>query len=327
MFYFRYLDPTPIKVGQVTLNPRQIYYALYKSKSFCLGLDGQLVPTPVKEDVLQAILAKSRPMTNMPTMATPSTDRIKRESTEEAAPENKADSPALPVMPKSVIPINATGERLTMREPSSIIPAAMTTLKPSKPVPVQILPNPILYKSKAGKKTQLYPIQPDILDITNDALRYIGSISPFKGDRLYLTECFDLPTMISIITQAGQMRSRAFLVINRGQLAYLNGGKLDTKILAQAITHELAHYKWYSGVVKETDVIKFKRLYSSNKELHPDQFNHPGYDNPWTAEAWAVLCEYMVHGTSVRGLVTPLGWEIAEKYFQNNYLKNGVPNS
>jgi hypothetical protein len=326
MFYFRYLDSAPIKVGQVTLNPRQIYYALYKAKAFCLGLDGQLVPTPIKEDVLQSILAKSRPMTNMPTLPTLTTERIKQESLSEATPDNKADSPALPVMPKSVIPANAPSERLKLSVPKKINNRPIVG-KTSVPIPIQMLPNPTRFRSKSGKTALIYPIQPDILDMVTEALKHTGSIVPYKGSRLYLAESFDYATMISIITQANQMRSKSFLIINRGQLTQINGGVLDTKIVAQAITHELAHYMWYSGIVKQTDVTKFKRMYSENKELHPDQFEHPGYSNPWSSEAWAVLCEYMVHGTSARGLVTPLGWEIAQEYFQNNYLKNGKPSN
>lgn len=324
MFYFRYLDLTPIRIGQVTLNPRQIYYALYKSDSFHIGLDGQLVPTPIKEEVLQSILGNSRSMTNMPTLPDRTTTRIKRESITEAAPEDKADSPALPIMPKSVIPANATGERIPLREPKQIKNSHIAG-KTSVPIPIQMLPKPVKFKSKSGKAAMIYPIQPDILDMVTEALKHTGSIVPYKGSRLYLAESFDYSTMISIITQANQMRSRSFLIINRGQLAHINGGVLDTRIVAQAITHELAHYMWYSGIVKQTDLVKFKRMYSSNKDLHPDQFEHPGYSNPWASEAWAVLCEYMVHGTSARGLVTPLGWEIAQEYFQNNFLKNGVP--
>ncbi|MDV7390355.1 hypothetical protein RZS08_03335, partial [Arthrospira platensis SPKY1] len=90
-----------------------------------------------------------------------------------------------------------------------------------------------------------------------------------------------------------------YLIIQRFQLAELNDGVIDVSLMARVITHELAHYMWHSGVVKQSDLERFRKQLAARR-LHPNQFEHAGYSYPWYEEAWAILAEYMVHGKSAR---------------------------
>lgn len=167
------------------------------------------------------------------------------------------------------------------------------------------------------------PIMPPtdrVFNMVEKSIAYLGVKARFKK-----------PVTIAVTNSAGTcMLGRpnpkrgsmdTYIVLNLSQLQRLFG-TITVQGLAQVITHELAHYTMDYKVMKQTDLLKFKKLIAS-KSMHKDQFNHPGYSYPWWHEAWAILCEAMVHGQSARGFSTPLGWEIAEKYFVNQYLKNG----
>jgi hypothetical protein len=117
---------------------------------------------------------------------------------------------------------------------------------------------------------------------------------------------------------------RIMLILNFNQIQGLCSGAITSAIIAQIVTHELAHYLMFDGILRQSQSERYKQALVARR-LHPDQFHHAGYTYPWYHEAWATLCEYMVHGSSARGLSCTEGWELAEQYFDNNFLINGNP--
>jgi hypothetical protein len=165
----------------------------------------------------------------------------------------------------------------------------------------------------------IHPMTSNIVKLTDKALTMIGTKVKFKR-----------PIKLGVSTEMGTCIIHSFngrsglydvyIVINPRQLTMLFGS-VNAKVVAQVLTHELGHYV-VKNVLRNSDKMKFKKLLAA-KQVHKDQFNHPGYNNPWWDEAFAIMCEAMVHGRSARGFSTTLGWEIAEKYFVNVFVKDG----
>lgn len=164
------------------------------------------------------------------------------------------------------------------------------------------------------------PLSPALEGLIKEASQYIGLLAKIKADVIELGEGRQ-GTMLLTSYNKKTYKKGIFIVIDPKQLARLNGGKLDASILAQAITHELGHYIWNEGVVKSSDKMRWKKMLAGLR-FHKDQYNH-GQGYPWHEEHFAMVCEALVHGRSARQLQTLVGWDIAQKYFYNEYYPNG----
>lgn len=168
-----------------------------------------------------------------------------------------------------------------------------------------------------------YPLADIERKAVNQALDYTGFKKKINLNHFIMCKSDVVPTCFSRQTDAS-IKARQLLVLNFNQLQGLRSGAITSGFLAQVITHELAHFLMYDGIVRQSQMERYKQALVARR-LHPDQFNHAGYTYPWYEEAWATLCEYMVHGKSERGLSCTDGWELAEQYFDNNFLINGNP--
>jgi hypothetical protein len=168
-----------------------------------------------------------------------------------------------------------------------------------------------------------YPLADIERKAVNQALDYTGFKKKINLNHFILCKSDVVPTCFSRQTDAS-IKARQLLVLNFNQLQGLRSGAITSGFLAQVITHELAHFLMYDGIVRQSQMERYKQALVARR-LHPDQFNHAGYTYPWYEEAWATLCEYMVHGKSERGLSCTDGWELAKQYFDNNFLINGNP--
>lgn len=201
------------------------------------------------------------------------------------------------------------------------------------------MPEPVLSKMPGAKDIELVPITAE--QSRQDNIKGSGK-HLIPSDRLFeqvvkaasylgLKVAFKHPVVVATSQTEGTCLKGVYnkirgsydirLIINPKQLQRIFG-VISVPVLAQVITHELAHYIMLFKVMRQSDVAKFKKAIAA-KMVHKNQFDHPGYGYPWWQEAWAILCEAMVHGQSCRGFSTPIGYELAEKYFVNNYLKQG----
>lgn len=162
------------------------------------------------------------------------------------------------------------------------------------------------------------PLSPRLAELIDEAKSFIGLMTKIKADTIEIGEG-NQGTMLLTTTNMKNWRKQIYIVIDPKQLARINGGKLDASILAQAITHELGHYIWNEGVVRNSDKMRWKKMLAGLR-FHKDQYNH-GQGYPWHEEHFAMMCEYAVHGRSARDLQTDVGKEIVTKYFFNEYFK------
>ena len=159
-------------------------------------------------------------------------------------------------------------------------------------------------------------------DLVKEAEDYLGLKIKINTDVVLITESEELPTSLITRHKYGSSK-KIFLNLKPSELASVNKGKLDGAIVASAITHELAHYVIHEAI-KNSDLRRWKKEVAALK-FHKDQYNH-GQGYPWWDEHFAMLCEHMVHGHSARRLNSTIGLDIAEKYFDNIFLR-GDPNS
>ncbi len=315
MVWFRYLD-VPSLYGTLTLNSRQLYSVAYLNDKYTISTETGLT-SEIDERSLEQLLGKSRSFTGadrkscLPTIA----DVKKHFMSGDVAP----DAPKSPVLQ----PVNAPSSPVTVSTKDGKIVRSTPKVPRSFPIKIELLKEVETVKYHGGADV-LEPVASDWLPVVEDALHYLGTRFHPSALRFNLCESKESTTCFQRYTHTKKLHSTNFLVLNRWQLFRLNNGIIDTAFTAQVITHEYAHYAWYAGIVKQSDREIFRKKLAARR-LHPDQFNHPGYSYPWYEEAWAVLAEYMVHGQTVRGLASTEGWEIVAKYFDNNYLKDGVP--
>lgn len=315
MVWFRYLA-VPALYGTITLNSRQLYAVEYFGDKFAISLESG-VKSQIDEGSLEKLLSQSRSFTGADrTSCNPSVADIKKHfMSGDAAPE----APKSPVLQ----PVNAPSSPVVLSTKDGKIIRSTPKVPRTFPIKIELLSKTEQVRHAAGVDV-LEPIASDWLPVVEDALHYLGTRFHPSALRFNLCESKESTTSFARYTTAKKLHSTNFLVLNRWQLFKLNNGIIDTAFTAQVITHEYAHYAWYSGIVKQSDREIFRKKLAARR-LHPDQFNHAGYSYPWYEEAWAVLAEYMVHGQSARGLASTEGWEIVAKYFDNNYLKDGIP--
>lgn len=293
--WYRYLG-NPISVDgattRINLEGRAVY-GLVKNKDQFILVDNQVAAlVPISEQKARELVTTSKPylgkIQGKDVLAGSSSFDETFKSASDIKPKPKVTAPP----PKKVAPTIAGSAKVNfqfIQKPTSIFVGTVL------PASGSIRRNIEIALGRLGTKIKFkYPIS---LGISNE----IGSCIAHSMNRTRGT--YDI-----------------YIILNPGQLTRIFGS-LSVDGIAQVLTHELAHYA-IKNVLKNSDVIKFKKQVAA-KRLHKDQFNHPGYANPWWDEAFAILVEAMVHGQSVRGFTTPVGWEIAEKYFVNQYLVDG----
>lgn len=315
MVWFRYLA-VPSMYGTLTLNSRQLYAVEYFKDKFVISTEEGL-KSEIDSTSLERLLLQSRSFTGA--------DRKSCNPSVEAIKENAEEGNATPEPPKTSVvqPANAPSSPIIVSTHGGHLVKSTPKVPRSFPIKIELLPKETTVRY-AGGADVLEPIASDWLPIVEDSLHYLGTRFSPSALRFYLCESKGVSTSFNRFTSAKLLHGTNYLVLNRWQLFKLNSNIVDTAFTAQVITHEYAHYAWHAGIVKQSDREIFRKKLAARR-LHPDQFNHAGYNNPWYEEAWAVLAEYMVHGQSARGLASVEGWEIVAKYFDNNYLKDGVP--
>lgn len=190
----------------------------------------------------------------------------------------------------------------------------------SRPKPKQVPIELVSIKEKVtlSNGETIYPLDTRLIGLLQEASKYLGLTKRISARTLRISMSEETSTSL-ITTMRGSTLRDIYINIQPSQLAWLNNGKFDSSILAQAITHELGHYIWNQNVVKTSDKMRFKKEIAGLR-FHPDQYNHKqGY--PWHEEHWAMLCEYLVHGRSARDLQNRAGADIAAKYFYNEYME------
>jgi hypothetical protein len=293
LFWFRYLGDTNVQLGPESLKVRGVYAATFFKNKFYVLLEEEAKNNgniEVSDKHLAEILRQSRPMRNKQTLETTDLDDLVEACT--AVTENKVTKlrTDLPKIPKS-------------------------------------LPLKIDFQDEVhtGPLGTLLPIPAHERKLIETALNYIGSTvtSKARGKSFLLAYSPDISTCL-MTTDLNKVRQKQFIVFNMKQLNQIFHNTVSVADIAQVITHEFAHYISMYGLIKQSDKERF-RLQISGRMLHRNQYEHPGYSYPWYEEAFAILAEYMVHGKSARRLSSSDGWEIVEKYFDNNYLKGGIP--
>jgi len=164
-----------------------------------------------------------------------------------------------------------------------------------------------------------HPPSQAIWDMVKEAEPYLGLKIKINTDVVLICESEKVPT--ALITTFSKKLGRKAIYINLtpSELASISHtGRVDPAQCAAAITHELAHYVYHEAI-RNSDLRKWKLEVAALK-FHADQYNH-GQGYPWHDEHFAMLCEHMVHGHSARRLNSTIGLGIAEKYFDNVFLK------
>lgn len=310
MFWFRYLNTEPVRVGMLTLNPREVYAISYVDSTSMFIVHNEKEDKTLINDAsfIDTLLSKSRSVTTKTTI-------------------ERATSQKIIDLSKPEVPIKGTvgdvGNKFQVSTNMPKVTGGKPSIPKSFPLPLRFADKTIIYDGD-----RLNPILGEYEDAVKQSMSYLGTKHVAQAKKFLICSSITMPTcLLRVLGANGKLHGDVgnFIILNFSQLQRIAPrGKVDVAFIAQVITHEYAHYKFHSGVVKQTDVIKFRKLLGA-RGLHPDVFNHPGYSYPWYEEAWAVLCEYMVHGHSARGLACTEGWEIAAKYFDNNYLKGGMP--
>lgn len=148
-------------------------------------------------------------------------------------------------------------------------------------------------------------------DIRDNVLAAVGLKVALPFDRLAVGAT-DKSTRIDVTTRAAVRYG--FISINPAQIVSILGG-FNSKTVAQAITHELAHFIDFT-MIKNSERMRFEQSLRG-KEYHPQQ-KSTGASAP--IEQFATLAELMVWGDSARRVFYLNGFEIVNKYFENRYV-------
>jgi hypothetical protein len=181
----------------------------------------------------------------------------------------------------------------------------------------------LLDRASVWSSRDILPLEGIEQVAVDNALNHLGNKMITAQKKFILCKSHQIPTCYGQSFKSNQLDVHQYIILNFHQLQGIASGSVTAQFICQVLTHEYAHYIFDHGI-KLSQKERFKKLFAG-RGVHKDQFNHPGYEYPWYKEAWAILCEYMVHGKSARGLSTVEGWEIAEQYFDNNFIKNGHP--
>lgn len=150
-------------------------------------------------------------------------------------------------------------------------------------------------------------------DFVTNIIPALGSKVELPFKRLYLSIDNKEDTHILTSTIAGVMYGK--IHISPNQLVSLYGG-FNSRIVAQAMTHELAHF-YDNTLMRNLDNILFKKAVQG-VAIHP--LADTGASVTARKEHFATLAELMVWGSAARGVYCLNGMEIVEKYFENRYV-------
>lgn len=290
-FWFRYLGQENKDLGSVELTPRCVYFLTFVDNHFVCEVEGSTLPAgEVTEQQAKEMLQISRPMSNRTTIESLDLEDL----------------------------VNACVEMVQVRTEEHFSPA-----KPKIPKGIALKID-FLRSPEVDGKDLLTPIEDTEREHVEEALHYIGSKITSKVRASTFSLCMSSTVSTCLMSLRMPGKTKQYIILNYPQLRHLFGNNVSVTNLAQVITHEFAHYISMHGLVSQSDKERFKRALAG-RMLHRNQFQHPGYSYPWYEEAWAILAEYMVHGKSARRLSCTDGWEIVEKYFDNNFLRDGVP--
>lgn len=174
-------------------------------------------------------------------------------------------------------------------------------------------PKPLTYDEAKAFQRHAYAVpSKEIMAKVKKAFDYTGILPGVKIALPNLKIAVSAGTQI-LVDNASHI---AVLGYDLGQLRRLLGVS-DELALAVATTHELAHYIYDAGVIKQSDKLAFKAKVSG-KLLHSntiEHYNPRGFDS----EQFAILAEHLVWGSSARGVMNSSGVEIVRKYFVENF--------
>lgn len=162
------------------------------------------------------------------------------------------------------------------------------------------------------------PMDKDLVALWEKAEDYIGILAKIDSKKFVIAQCYDQTAIVTYRPKGATVKTIAILLCV-DQLRKLNGGILDYKVIAQAVTHELGHYI-FNEAIKNSHKLAWRRRVGG-LTIHKNQYKH-GYDYPWYDEHFAMMAEYMVHGKCMRELQSTVGVDIVEQYFDNRYLRD-----
>lgn len=109
------------------------------------------------------------------------------------------------------------------------------------------------------------------------------------------------------------------ILVDGKQLERLMGG-FNSRTMAQAITHELAHFI-DNTMLRNVERMKWQAALRG-KQLHPDQASMGAKTTD--QEHFATLAELMVWGNSLRRVYNLNGFEIVNRYFKNRFIPESM---
>lgn len=118
-----------------------------------------------------------------------------------------------------------------------------------------------------------------------------------------------------IVTRVIQAQMYGIILVDGKQIERLMGG-FNSRTMAQAITHELAHFI-DNTMLRNVERMKWQAALRG-KNLHPDQGSMGARTT--SLEHFATLAELMVWGNSLRRVYNLNGIDIVSKYFLNRYI-------
>lgn len=167
-------------------------------------------------------------------------------------------------------------------------------------------------RSIFGKATQEVP-EHIMNDFVNNIIPALGSKVDLPFKRLYLSVDDKEDTHIVTASTGGMLYGK--IHISPSQLVSLYGG-FNSRIVAQAVTHELAHF-YDNTMLRNLDKLRFKAAIQG-KAIHP--LAETGQSIAAMKEHFATLAELMVWGNAARGVYFLNGMDVVEKYFENRYI-------
>lgn len=304
---FRYVSNSPYKIGEwFTIDEQNPYWSVFMDSRLKIK-DGKGAITVTDETVLQMLIKNSTT-----TMGKPIDYAQVLATLHDTDIETLARAGKLPKEDSEAVSLSSNGYSVYRVVNGSI------NLPKSIPPKFTFLDRPSVWSSR-----DILPLEGIEQIVVEQALEHLGNKIATKQHKFVLCKSHQIPTCYGQSFLSNSLTVHQYIILNFHQLQGLSGGSVTPAFIAQVLTHEYAHHLFDHGV-KLSQRERFKKLFAG-RGVHKDQFNHAGYNYPWYEEAWAILCEYMVHGKSARGLSTPEGWEIAEQYFDNNFIKNGHP--
>ncbi len=151
-------------------------------------------------------------------------------------------------------------------------------------------------------------------DFRNNIVHALGLNVKLPFQRLAVAFC---QTETMIITRVISAITYGIVLINPDQIYKYMGG-FNSRTVAQAVTHELAHFI-DSTMLRNSERMRWQQDLRG-KNLHPHQAEMGAATT--SAEHFATLAELMVWGNSLRRVYNLNGFEIVNKYFKNRFISD-----